>query len=191
MKVNISGTISKDKRADSGLDAIGDAIYADRLRRYAVTGIVEFHAFHDVDGVESVTVRFAAIEPLSGEDDNAARLLLDKARRARGVGSTELTLFDAPDADSKGPWPGDPDYVAPGTTGQTGAAVDELEPRAEDQGDDADGDQGQADAEPELRPDADPADDQGAAESPAEAPKAKRAPRKRALTSVPEPAFSS
>lgn len=116
MKVNISGTIGKDKRADSGLDEIGDKMRADELARYVVVGIVEYHGYHRLKGKpESLTVAFAAIEPLFGEDDHAARLMLDKARRARGVGPTELTLFDDPGADADaaantGPWPGDADF---------------------------------------------------------------------------------
>ena len=115
MKVNISGTIGKDKIADSGLDDIGDKMNVNRLTRIAVVGIIEYHGHHEVVGrPESITVRFAAIEPLSGKDDTTARHLLDKARRGRGVGSTELTLFDdLPDAGT-GPWPGDPGYKAPG-----------------------------------------------------------------------------
>jgi len=123
MKVNISGTIAKDKRPDSGLDDIGDKLNANRLQRFAVVGIVEYHGHHEVVGQpESLTIRFAAIEPLDGKDDVTARHLIDKARRARGLGATELTLFDDPDADAgdspKGPWPGDVDFIAPGATGE-------------------------------------------------------------------------
>lgn len=113
MKVNISGTIAKDKRPDSGLDDIGDKLNANRLQRFMVIGMVEYHGHHEVVGQpESITVRFSAIEPLTGDDDLAARTMLDAARRARGVGSTELTLFDAAPEDQKGPWPGDPDFEA-------------------------------------------------------------------------------
>jgi len=114
MKVNISGTIGKDKRADSGLDDIGDKMNVNRLVRVAVVGIIEYHGHHEVVGQpESITIRFAAIEPLSGKDDTTARHLLDKARRGRGVGSTELTLFDDLPDPGQGPWPGDPGYKAP------------------------------------------------------------------------------
>lgn len=125
MKVNISGTISKDRRADSGLDEIGEKMHANRLQRMMVVGMIEYHAYHDVAGkAETVAVRFAAIEPLTGEEDLAARTLLDKARRARGVGSTELTLFDAVPDDDKGPWPGDDDFKPEATKSKTKPKAD-------------------------------------------------------------------
>lgn len=129
MKVNISGTISKDRRPDSGLDDIGEKMHANRLQRIAVVGIIEYHAYHDVAGkAETLAIRFAAIEPLIGEDDTTARILLDKARKARGVGSTELTLFDVAPEDSNGPWPGDPAFIAPGAA-QTTEPADPPKPK--------------------------------------------------------------
>jgi hypothetical protein len=116
MKVTISGTMAKDRKVDSGLDEIGDKIRANRLTRIAVVGIIEYHGYHDVVGQpESVSIRFAAIEPVpGGKEDTIVRNLIDKMRRGRGVGATELTLFDAvPNPDGDGPWPGDPDFKAP------------------------------------------------------------------------------
>jgi hypothetical protein len=126
MKVNISGTMAKDKRADSGLDDIGDKMNVNRLQRMVVVGIIEYHGHHEVVGQpETVSVRFAAIEPLEGKDDVIARNLLDKARRGRGLGSTELTLFDAADGgDDDGPWPGDPDFMPPGASSDTEPPAD-------------------------------------------------------------------
>ncbi len=117
--VNISGTFSKDKRPDNGLDAIADKLKADHFLRVAVVGIVEYHGYHDIVGrPESLSVKFAAIEPLSGDADDQARQMLDQARKERGLGQVELTLFEAADDGegkdpTAGPWPGDADYQAP------------------------------------------------------------------------------
>lgn len=116
--VNIKGTFSKDKRPNNGLDAIAEALKADHFLRIAVVGIVEFHAYHDVVGrAEAISVDFAAVEPVFGDADEQARQMLDQARKARGLGNVELTLFDGePGGDrdpTAGPWPGDSDYQPP------------------------------------------------------------------------------
>lgn len=120
MLVNISGTFTKDKRADNGLETIGDKLESDRFTRVMVVGLVAFHGHHDVVGrPEYISVRFDAIEPLLGKDDTAARKLLDKARKARDLGPVELTLFDGAGGDDEddsdkgdGLWPGDAGYQA-------------------------------------------------------------------------------
>jgi hypothetical protein len=111
MKVTISGTVGKDKRPDFGLDDIGDKVNANRLQRVVVVGIMEYHGHHELVGKpESVSLSFVALEPVGEEDDHGVRLLIDKYRKARGIGPTELTLFDAAEIDENGPWPGDPDF---------------------------------------------------------------------------------
>lgn len=137
--VNISGTFSKDQRPNNGLDTIADKIKGDHFLRVAVVGIVEFHGYHDVAGrPESITVKFAAIEPQFGDADDQARQMLDQARKARGLGQVELTLFDDPaggDADrdpTAGPWPGDTDFKDEATTTEaTAAAGDDDGPSSE------------------------------------------------------------
>lgn len=122
--VNISGTFAKDQRPNNGLDAIADKLKGDHFLRLPVVGIIEFHAYHDVVGrPESITVKFAALEPLFGDADDQARQMLDQARKQRGLGQVELTLFDAdapgesPDRDpGAGPWPGDADYTSTDTS---------------------------------------------------------------------------
>lgn len=115
MIVTISGTIAKSKRPDFGLDPIGDKVNANRLHRIVVVGIMEYHGHHEnVGQPETLSLSFAALEPVDGEDDHNVRLLIDKYRKGRGVGPTELTLFDAEPGDGEGPWPGDPDFQAPG-----------------------------------------------------------------------------
>lgn len=117
MIVNISGTMAKDQKPNNGLDVIAEKLNANRLQRVAVVAIIEYHGFHQVRGKpDSISVSFAAIEPLEGKDDTMARTLLDKARRERGLGSAELTLFELdPHAGAAGgpPWPGDADYIGP------------------------------------------------------------------------------
>lgn len=134
MKVTISGTMAKDKKPDSGLDEIGDKVNANRLQRVAVVGIVEYHGHHEVVGQpETVSVRFCAIEPLDGKDDTLARTLLDRARRGRGLGSAELTLFEVdPHAagQAAGPWPGDTDFIGPGGADKASGPEPESKPKA-------------------------------------------------------------
>ena len=114
MIVNISGTMAKDQKPNNGLDTIAEKMNANRLERVAVVAIVEYHGFNQTVGKpDSITVSFAAIEPLFGKDDTMARTLLDKARRERGLGSAELTLFEIDPHTSTGPWPGDADFIAP------------------------------------------------------------------------------
>jgi hypothetical protein len=149
MLVNISGAMSKDRRPDSGLDEVGEKLHTNRLQRLAVVGIIEFHGFHDVAGKQPVlAIRFAAIEPMFGEDDQAARELLDKARAARGLAATEVTLFEHFEEEPKqakaskrgkgdGPWPGDADYEKPKLPGEQPLFDDGTDPAASADGDTA------------------------------------------------------
>lgn len=129
--VNISGTFAKDQRPNNGLDTVATQLKADHFLRLAVVGIIEWHGYQETAGrPESVTVRFAAVEPVFGDADDQARQMLDQARKQRGLGQVELTLFDAdapgdsPDRDpGAGPWPGDADYAD--TTTETTAADDD------------------------------------------------------------------
>lgn len=117
MKTNISGTIAKDDRPNSGLDEVGDKMQANQMQRYVVVGIIEWHGYHHTRGQgPSVSVSFPAIEPiLDGKDEQTVRKVLDRARAARGLAGVALTLFDVNEDDPKGPWPGDPDFVEPQT----------------------------------------------------------------------------
>jgi hypothetical protein len=127
MKVIISGTIGKDKRPDFGLDDIGDKVNSNRLNRVVVVGIMEYHGHHELVGrPESVSMAFVALEPVGEEDDHGVRLLIDKYRKARGIGPTELTLFDAAEVDEKGPWPGDADFDPDKAKKSTKAAADKA-----------------------------------------------------------------
>jgi len=135
--VNISGTFAKDQRPNNGLDSIADKLKADHFLRVAVVAIVEYHAYHEVVGrPESITVKFAAVEPVFGDADEQARQMLDQARKARGLGQVELTLFDEAPAEGRdptaGPWPGDREYVGTEEGGQT--VFREPVPPAEDDG---------------------------------------------------------
>lgn len=117
MKVKISGTMTKDTEPDNGLDGeVGDKLHANPMARIAVTALIELHGYHRVKGKpEYISARFVAIEAAQGEDDITVRNMLDAARKSRGLGPTSLTLFDAtPDDEAQGPWPGDPDFKAPG-----------------------------------------------------------------------------
>lgn len=115
IKTNISGTITKDARPNSGLDEVGEKMLANQMQRYVVVGVIEYHGDHNTRGQgRSVTVSFPAIEPiLDGKDEATVRKCLDRARAARGLAGVELTLFDINQDNPKGPWPGDLDYVAP------------------------------------------------------------------------------
>lgn len=131
MIVNISGTMAKDQKPNNGLDAIAEKLNANRLQRVAVVAIIEYHGFHQVRGKpDSISVSFAAIEPLFDKDDTMARTLLDKARRERGLGSAELTLFELDPHDAAtGPWPGDTDFIAPISADKASGPEPESKPK--------------------------------------------------------------
>lgn len=93
--VRISGTFKKDERPGNGLEAIAATLVKDELSRHVVVGIVELHKVTKEPGEAPVpTVKFTAIEPLSDDQADEARLLLNSARRKRGESEIPGTLFD-------------------------------------------------------------------------------------------------
>lgn len=122
--VKISGTFKKDGRPDNGLESVSEILVKDEMQRHVVVGIVEVARVSKERGEEPIpTVKFVAIEPLHGDAEEQGRQMLDHARKLRGLGQVELTLFDAgtagdgPDRDpTAGPWPGDADYKDDATT---------------------------------------------------------------------------
>ncbi len=104
MIVNLKGTFSKDQRPNNGLDTLAEYMNAHRLTRVPVVGFVEYHKLVDEVGRPQVlTVEVGAIEPLlstDGADANGSAeqgwQLLDQARKLRGLGTVEDTLFDHP-----------------------------------------------------------------------------------------------
>ena len=94
--VNIKGTFAKDERPGNGLEEIAEEIVHDELRRCTSVGIIEQHKVVKSPGeAPRPTVRFVAIEPLIGDDaGEQAAQMLDQARKARGLGLLQDTLFD-------------------------------------------------------------------------------------------------
>lgn len=129
--VKISGTFKKDTRPNNGLESIAEDLVNDELARHVIVGIVELHHLDKDPGEAPVpTIKFIAIEPLHGDAEDQGRQMLDQARKARGLGQVDLTLFDESPAaageerdPTAGPWPGDKDYQAP---------ADAADPPAED-----------------------------------------------------------
>jgi len=98
MTVKISGTFSKENRESNGLDAIRDELIGRPLERVVVAAIVETRSFAtDVTGggITIPTVRFIAIEPVTGADAATLRDILDRARAARTGQRVDPTLMDA------------------------------------------------------------------------------------------------
>jgi hypothetical protein len=97
VSVNISGTFKKDERDSNGLESIHDELVKRPLDRRIVVGMIETK-FVKVDvqdgGVEVPTVRFVAIEPLTGPAATTARELLDAARSERTGQPVQPTLLD-------------------------------------------------------------------------------------------------
>ena len=94
--VKLSGTFRKDDRPDNGLEDIATGLVKDEFTRHVVVGVVEPHKVTKEPGEAPVpTVRFVAIEPLDGDSADAARALLNGARRRRGMTDLADTLFDA------------------------------------------------------------------------------------------------
>lgn len=128
MAVKIKATFTKDTKEYDGLGAISEELAKDPLKRRVVIAVVEL-TNTDVDhlngGVRTPKVRFASIEAMSGDDEIAARKLLDAAYHERtGQTAPPPSLFDdgvpgndaaGNDGEGKGgpPWPGDEDYVPP------------------------------------------------------------------------------
>jgi len=97
MVVNISGTFRKDERESNGLEAIRLDLVEHGLARRVVVGLVEtkFVKTDVQDGGTRVpTVKFVAIEPLTGASADKAREMLDEARRERTGQMTQPSLMD-------------------------------------------------------------------------------------------------
>lgn len=135
--VKISGTFRKDGRPDNGLESVSEVLVKDEMQRHVVVGIVEVARVSKERGEEPIpTVKFVAIEPLHGDAEDQGRQMLDQARKLRGLGQVELTLFDAGDSTDRdpgaGPWPGDADFKATDATEDTtAAAADEDGPNSD------------------------------------------------------------
>lgn len=97
MTVNISGTFTKENRESNGLESIHDELVEAGLDRHIVVGLVETKFVkRDVaaGGIDTPTVRFVSIEPLTGPAAAAARELLDAARQERTGQRVDPTLLD-------------------------------------------------------------------------------------------------
>ncbi|AGL19522.1 hypothetical protein [Actinoplanes sp. N902-109] len=94
--VTISGTFGKNERPSNGLETIAEDLIKDQLAQHVVVGIVQFSgATLPGPGEQLVPrVKFIAIEPLDGNAADTVRSLLDVARKDRGLGRVEETLFD-------------------------------------------------------------------------------------------------
>lgn len=102
--VSIAGSFPKDSRPNNGLEIISDDLLENQLAQHMVVGLVSF-AGANIPGPGQPTVprvKFLAIEPLTGKVADQAREILDKARKVRGLGTVENTLFDHPGDDSDG-----------------------------------------------------------------------------------------
>lgn len=104
--VTIRGTFKKDSRPSNGLESIAGELIADKQGQHYVVGVVKWAGGNlNEDGELVPAAKFLAIEPLTGAAVDAARQLLDDARKARGLGRAEEefakpadpTLFDFED----------------------------------------------------------------------------------------------
>lgn len=106
--VKFKGTVSKNESENNGLEEIAHRLVKNEFARHVIIGIVELHKVTKDPGEPPVpTVRFFAVEPVDGDDEIVAKELLDRARKARGMGNIADTLFEAT--------PEDFDYDGPGT----------------------------------------------------------------------------
>lgn len=94
--VTLRGTFSKDERPSNGLEAIADDLLKDQFGTHYVVGIVQFAGSNRPGPGEHEVpaVKFLGIEPLTGEAAGTASMLLDQARKARGLGRMEDSLPD-------------------------------------------------------------------------------------------------
>ena len=106
--VKLKGTFSKTERDSNGLEGISGDLVKNEFSRYLVVGMVEQHKVTKEPGEAPIpTARFVAIEVARGDDEETARLILDRARKGRGLGNIADTLFTASPAefDFDGPQP--------------------------------------------------------------------------------------
>lgn len=97
--VTIRPTFSKDTRPSNGLEEIADSLLKDQFGTHYVVGIVQF-AGGSVPGPGEhlvPAVKFLGIEPLTGDAADSAKVILDAARKARGLGNIEDAI-PTPDA---------------------------------------------------------------------------------------------
>jgi hypothetical protein len=91
--VTIRPTFTKDTRPSNGLEDIADDLLAHTTEVYYVVGTVKFAGGSvDDEGAITPAVKFLGIEPLSGEAAEAAKRILDEARKGRGLGRMEESL---------------------------------------------------------------------------------------------------
>jgi hypothetical protein len=96
--VTISPTFGKNERPSNGLETISKELIDNQLGQHYVVGIVQF-AGASVPGPNEPLmprVKFLAIEPLTGTEADAIAGILDAARKRRGLGQVEETLFSVP-----------------------------------------------------------------------------------------------
>ena len=116
--VAIKGNFARDDQEFNGLEEFADELIANPLSRKVVVGVIETaRIVRDITagGVETATVRFVQLEVLSGADGEQVEAMMDTSYRTR-TGRAEApqdSLFDAPQTDREGPWPGDVDYDTP------------------------------------------------------------------------------
>lgn len=88
--VTIRGTFEKDSRPSNGLETIADELVADKSKVYYVVGAVKWAGGSvSEEGDLLPATKFLAIEPLAGDSADAAKKILDDARKARGLGRAE------------------------------------------------------------------------------------------------------
>lgn len=101
--VTIRGTFKKDSRPSNGLETIAGELIADKHGQHYVVGVVKWAGGNlNEEGELVPAAKFLAIEPLTGAAVDAAKRILDDARKARGLGRaeddfakpTDPTLFD-------------------------------------------------------------------------------------------------
>lgn len=92
--VKLKGTWSKNERDSNGLEAISSDLVKNEFSRYLVVGMVEQHKVTKEPGEAPIpTARFVAIEVGQGDDEELLKQILDRARKARGLGQVPDDLF--------------------------------------------------------------------------------------------------
>jgi hypothetical protein len=133
--VTIRGTFKKDSRPSNGLETIAGELIADKHGQHYVVGVVKWAGGNlNEEGELVPAAKFLAIEPLTGAAVDAAKRILDDARRARGLGRAEDDFAKPADPtlfDFDGPDDGEPRQV--GEVRLTGDGPREVpEPSAEE-----------------------------------------------------------
>jgi len=101
--VQISGTFKKDERIFNGLEAIAKELIEHPLTRHLVVGVIETSGINKTaasNWAETATVRFPAIEVVTGDAAITVRGILEAAYAERtGRSAPPDTLFSAPGVD--------------------------------------------------------------------------------------------